>query len=118
MLVKAYAKVNLSLDVVGKRKDGYHLLKMIMQNIDLYDVLKIDEVKTGIHICCNNRYIPCDRRNLVYKAAKLFIDKYNIRLCDLYYFPYNFDRTGCVGCPFNIQIKKELEILGIKHAGE
>ncbi len=78
MLVKAYAKVNLSLDVVGKRKDGYHLLKMIMQNIDLYDVLKIDEVKTGIHICCNNRYIPCDRRNLVYKAAKLFIDKYNI----------------------------------------
>ncbi|AZV55283.1 4-(cytidine 5'-diphospho)-2-C-methyl-D-erythritol kinase [Clostridium sp. AWRP] len=79
MLVKAYAKINLSLDVVGKRKDGYHLLKMIMQNIDLYDVLKIDEIKTGIHICSNNRYIPCDRRNLVYRAAKLFIDKYNIK---------------------------------------
>ncbi|OAA86682.1 4-(cytidine 5'-diphospho)-2-C-methyl-D-erythritol kinase [Clostridium ljungdahlii] len=79
MLVKAYAKINLSLDVVGKRKDGYHLLKMIMQNIDLYDVLKIDEIKTGIQICSNNRYIPCDKKNLVYKAAKLFIDKYNIK---------------------------------------
>ena len=79
MLVKAYAKINLSLDVVGKRKDGYHLLKMIMQNIDLYDVLKIDEIRTGIQVCSNNRYIPCDKRNLVYKAAKLFIDKYNIK---------------------------------------
>lgn len=40
-----------------------------------------------------------------------FIDKYNIRLCDLYYFPYNFERTGCVGCPFDINIKKTLESL-------
>lgn len=79
MLVKAYAKINLSLDVVGKRKDGYHLLRMIMQNIDLYDILKINEIKTGIRICSNNRCIPCDRRNLVYKAAKLFIDRYNLK---------------------------------------
>ena len=40
MLLKAYAKINLSLDVVGKREDGYHILRMIMQTIDLYDIIK------------------------------------------------------------------------------
>lgn len=40
-----------------------------------------------------------------------FITEHNIRLCELYYPPYNFERTGCVGCPFNIQIQDELEIL-------
>ena len=47
-----------------------------------------------------------------------FIKKFNIRLSDLYYFPYNFDRTGCVGCPFNINIKKELDILKEKLPNE
>jgi 3'-phosphoadenosine 5'-phosphosulfate sulfotransferase (PAPS reductase)/FAD synthetase len=47
-----------------------------------------------------------------------FIDKFNIRLCDLYYYPYNFDRTGCVGCPFNINIKKDLEIIKEKLPNE
>ncbi|MFL0195579.1 4-(cytidine 5'-diphospho)-2-C-methyl-D-erythritol kinase [Clostridium sp. WILCCON 0269] len=79
MLVKAYAKINLSLDVVGKRKDGYHLLKMIMQTIDLYDVLKIQRIEKGIQIQCNKSYIPCDNKNLVYKAAELFGIKYNIK---------------------------------------
>ncbi len=41
MLSKAYAKINLSLDVIGKREDGYHLLKMLMQTIDLYDLIEI-----------------------------------------------------------------------------
>ncbi|MHC6181302.1 4-(cytidine 5'-diphospho)-2-C-methyl-D-erythritol kinase [Clostridium sp. JNZ X4-2] len=79
MLVKAYAKINLSLDVMGKREDGYHLLKMIMQTIDLYDVLKICKIKNGIHIDCNKKYLPCDNRNLAYKAAELFMRKYNIK---------------------------------------
>ncbi|MEY7999338.1 4-(cytidine 5'-diphospho)-2-C-methyl-D-erythritol kinase [Clostridium sp. Mt-5] len=79
MLVKAYAKINLSLDVVGKREDGYHLLKMIMQTIDLYDVLKMHKIKNGIHIDCNKKYLPCDNRNLAYKAAELFMHKYNIK---------------------------------------
>ncbi len=78
MQLKAYAKINLSLDVVGKRKDGYHLLKMIMQNIDLYDEINIEKIEKGIIVETDKEYIPDDERNLAYKAAKLFIDSYNI----------------------------------------
>jgi len=78
MLVKAYGKINISLDVVGKREDGYHLLKMIMQNVDLYDSMSFEKCNKGINISCNKPYIPTDERNLVYKAAKLFMETYNI----------------------------------------
>lgn len=79
MKVKAYAKVNISLDILEKRKsDGYHLLKMIMQNIDLYDDITIDKQKVGITIKCNKPYVPTDERNLAYKAAKLFKETFNI----------------------------------------
>ena len=40
-----------------------------------------------------------------------FISEYNIKICDIYYPPYNFDRTGCKGCPFNINLQKELDVL-------
>lgn len=79
MLVKAYAKVNISLDVVGKREDGYHLLKMIMQNIDLFDEISINSIDSGIKLGCNKAYIPLDNRNLAYKAAELFINEYNVK---------------------------------------
>ena len=79
MRIKAYAKVNISLDIVGKREDGYHLLEMIMQSIDLYDELNIEKQNKGITIKCNKSYVPTDERNLAYKAAKLFIEKYNIK---------------------------------------
>jgi 4-diphosphocytidyl-2-C-methyl-D-erythritol kinase len=79
MLVKAYAKINISLDVVGKRDDGYHLLEMIMQNIELYDLIDISKCNSGIDIKCNIPYVPTDEKNLAYKAAKLFIDSYGIR---------------------------------------
>ena len=79
MLLKAYAKINISLDVVGKREDGYHLLRMIMQNIDLYDLININTAKSGINISSNKPYIPTDERNLGYKAAKLFMEKYNLQ---------------------------------------
>jgi 4-diphosphocytidyl-2-C-methyl-D-erythritol kinase len=79
MLLKAYAKINISLDVVGKREDSYHLLRMIMQNIDLYDLININQAKSGINITSNKVYIPTDDRNLGYKAAKLFMEKYNIQ---------------------------------------
>lgn len=72
MLSKAHAKINLSLDVIGKRKDGYHLLKMLMQTIDLYDLIEIKKIKKDIIIDCDREYIPKDRRNLAYKAATLF----------------------------------------------
>lgn len=47
-----------------------------------------------------------------------FVKKFNVKLCDLYYYPYNFERTGCVGCPFNIKIKKELDTLKEKLPNE
>jgi len=78
MLVKAYGKINISLDIVGKREDGYHLLKMIMQNVDLYDSMSFQKCNKGINISCNKPYIPTDEKNLVYKAAKLFMETYNI----------------------------------------
>lgn len=78
MKMKAYAKVNISLDIVGKREDGYHLLRMIMQNIDLYDEIIIEKQKKDITIECNKSYVPLDERNLAYKAAKAFMEKYNI----------------------------------------
>ena len=79
MIEKAYAKINISLDVVGKRDDGYHLLKMIMQNIELYDEIELTKIDEGIKITCNKVFVPTDERNLAYKAAKAFKDKYNIK---------------------------------------
>ena len=79
MKIKAYAKINIALDVVGKREDGYHLLRMIMQTIDLYDVIEIEKMIVGIKLKCNKPYVPTDERNLAYKAAKLFKETYNIK---------------------------------------
>jgi len=78
MKIKAYAKINIALDVVGKRDDGYHLLRMIMQTIDLYDVIEIEKIDSGIKLECNKHYVPTDERNLAYKAAKLFKETYSI----------------------------------------
>lgn len=79
MLIKAHAKINISLDVVAKREDGYHLLKMIMQMIDLYDLIEVNKIKSGIKLSCNKHYIPVDERNLAFKAAKLFMEEYFIK---------------------------------------
>ena len=76
MKIKAYGKVNISLDVVGKREDGYHLLSMIMQNIDLYD--EVEKQECGIILECNKSYVPVDNRNLAYKAAEIFKERYDI----------------------------------------
>ncbi|WP_326511687.1 4-(cytidine 5'-diphospho)-2-C-methyl-D-erythritol kinase [Clostridium intestinale] len=79
MKIKAYGKINIALEVVGKREDGYHLLRMIMQNIDLYDLIEINEKRSNdITIECNKPYVPKDDRNLAYKAARLFMDTYKI----------------------------------------
>ncbi|AOR22580.1 4-(cytidine 5'-diphospho)-2-C-methyl-D-erythritol kinase [Clostridium taeniosporum] len=78
MNIKAYAKINISLDVIGKREDGYHLLKMIMQSIDLYDIVQVEKIPSGISLKCNKSYVPTDERNIAYKAAELFKETYNI----------------------------------------
>lgn len=80
MQIKAYAKINLALDVVGKRQlDGYHLLKMIMQTIDLYDTIEVKKIEKDIILKCNKNYVPLDNRNLAYKAAELFMDRFDIK---------------------------------------
>lgn len=75
MKVKAYAKINLFLDILHKRQDGYHELDMIMQTVSLHDVLHIKKTKKGISLKCNNPMIPVDQTNTVYKAAELFINQ-------------------------------------------
>ena len=71
----AFAKLNLTLDVLGKREDGYHDLKSVMQTISIRDDIEID-VDTGKPWClrCDKEGIPCDERNLAWKAAKIFFD--------------------------------------------
>jgi 4-diphosphocytidyl-2-C-methyl-D-erythritol kinase len=78
MKIRAYAKINLTLDIIGKREDGYHLLRMIMQNVDLYDEIDIEKIESGIIIEVDKPYIPIDEKNLAYKAAKIFMNEFNI----------------------------------------
>ncbi len=79
MLLKSYAKINLSLDVLNKREDGYHEVEMIMQTIDLYDLVYLTPTDDIISIKCNKKYVPNDNRNLAYKAAEHFIKTYDIK---------------------------------------
>lgn len=77
--LKSRAKVNLSIDVLGKREDGYHLVEMIMQTIDLYDKLKITEIEeNSILIKSNSLDIPLNEDNIMYKAVNLLRDQFNI----------------------------------------
>ncbi len=74
----AYAKVNLTLDVLGKRPDGYHDLKSVMQTISLRDDITL-EVNTGKpwELTCDKEDIPCDHRNLAWKAAEIYLKATN-----------------------------------------
>lgn len=78
--LKALAKINIGLDVVKKREDGYHEVRMIMQTINLYDQIEIKKVrKPGIQVKTNLYYLPVNEKNLVYKAAKLLCDEFSIK---------------------------------------
>ena len=75
MRLQAFAKINLGLVVLGKREDGYHEVRMIMQTIRMYDQLDMRKsVEPGIHLTTNKKYIPVDENNLVWRAAKLMMD--------------------------------------------
>ncbi|KNY29718.1 4-(cytidine 5'-diphospho)-2-C-methyl-D-erythritol kinase [Pseudobacteroides cellulosolvens] len=76
---KARAKINLSLDVLRKREDGYHDLKMVMQTLGLHDLVSIEKTDSQIKIDCNSAYIPEGEGNIAYKAAKLIMDEYGIK---------------------------------------
>lgn len=79
MRLRAMAKINLGLDVIGKREDGYHEVRMIMQTVKMYDLLEIRKKQTpGISLSTNLPYVPSDERNLVYKAAKLLMDEFHV----------------------------------------
>lgn len=77
--LKALAKINLGLDVVRRREDGYHEVRMIMQTIQLYDRLDIKRTQEpGIQIQTNLSFLPVNENNLIYKAAKLLMDEFSI----------------------------------------
>jgi 4-diphosphocytidyl-2-C-methyl-D-erythritol kinase len=77
---KAYAKINLGLDVTGVREDGYHIVKMIMQNVDLYDTLTFEDNDSGeIVLTASTDKIETDERNLICKVARQLKDKFNVK---------------------------------------
>ncbi len=73
--LRAYAKINLSLDVTGKREDGYHLLESVFQGVSLYDHIRVHRENGGggIRIRCNFPFIATDGRNIVYKVTEAFM---------------------------------------------
>ena len=85
---KAYAKVNLSLDIVGRREDGYHLVRMVMQTLDIYDILTLERLEENeikiqavdkrgdVNTSDENAVVPLGEDNLVYKAAARLLEKY------------------------------------------
>lgn len=80
LLEKAPAKINLSLDVLHKRPDGYHEVEMVMTTIDLADRIELSERKDGqIRIISHSRYVPDDNRNLAYQAAALLKERYKVQ---------------------------------------
>ena len=75
---KAYAKINLGLDVVRRLENGYHEVRMIMQTVGIYDVLTLEKTDSGILVTTDNGELPTDENNLIYKAAKMMMEKYHI----------------------------------------
>ena len=76
--VKALAKINLGLDVLKRREDGYHEVKMVMQTIHLYDQLMIEKTEEGIYLETNLSFLPTDASNLAYRAAQMLKEEYGI----------------------------------------
>lgn len=75
--IRAYGKINLTLDITGKRKDGYHLLEMIMQSVDIYDTVNVKKSESNkITIKCSEGDAPSDDSNVAYKAAELMISRF------------------------------------------
>lgn len=78
--LKALAKINLGLDVLGKRDNGYHDVRMVMQTIYLYDNVTLTKTRdAGIQVETNLSYLPVDENNIAYKAAKILIDEFGIQ---------------------------------------
>lgn len=80
LTLKALAKINLGLDVLGKRDNGYHDVRMVMQTIYLYDNVTLTrEQEPGIRVATNLSYLPVDENNIAYKAAKILMDEFDLK---------------------------------------
>lgn len=77
--IKAYAKINLGLDVAGRLPNGYHQVKMIMQSVGICDVLTLEKAERGITVTTDSPELPTGEDNLVYKAARLMLDQCGIQ---------------------------------------
>ena len=95
MIVKAPAKINLTLDIVGKRPDGYHDVAMVMQTVSLYDTVDVEfadgEGDSVAVTCPAYPDVPCDERNIAVKAARAF-----------------YAATQVAPCPLTITIDKQI----------
>lgn len=80
LFLKAMGKINLGLDVVRKREDGYHEVRMIMQTVGVYDRISLKRSRTpGIRITTNLYFLPVNENNLVYKAAQMLMEEFQIQ---------------------------------------
>ena len=90
--VQAPAKLNLTLDIMGRRNDGYHLVKMVLQSINLFDTVAVSDTGDGkISLSCNEDFVPLDETNTAYRAAREF-----------------FKETGLTNPGLRIKIKKRI----------
>lgn len=87
MKIKAYGKINLTLDVVGRREDGYHLLDTVMQTVSVWDELEIQHSRQpGVHLQCSRESIPTDSKNTAFRAAKFFLEDRGLQNEGVYIF--------------------------------
>ncbi len=75
----SYAKLNLALNVLGKRPDGYHQLRTVFERIDLHDTITLRKISEGIRIHCNHPHVPLGPKNLVYKIAQKLQNDFGIK---------------------------------------
>ena len=78
LTLKAYAKINLALEVLGKRPDGYHEVAMTMQSVSLHDTLILSLQESDITLMCDRPELPCDHSNLAYRAAELLRREFGV----------------------------------------
>ncbi len=79
MDLKALAKINLGLDVLGRRENGYHDVRMVMQSVYLYDNVRLEaREEPGIELSSNLYYLPDDSGNIAYKAAQMMIEEFHL----------------------------------------
>lgn len=77
-IAKSYAKINLTLDVLGRLENGYHEIESVMQTVSLFDLVIVDRIERGILINTNLKFLPVNQKNIAYKAAAAFFERTEI----------------------------------------